>query len=647
MKQSSLLSVKRPVYLLILFGVLIIFMLFNRSFTTSGDVVPVAVWQDKDAQSTFKQVIAAERDGSSPSLFTRKAEKGFSGGYTTDAFWMRFIVPASSQSKQIYLEVQPTYLDYVYLYWPDDHGNFQEIQLGDRLPFNQRLVHSRGFVFPVELGSVEKTAYLRLQTSSTSLVLLKTWQPEAFHRKKQSEYFLFALMIGIGVSLVFFNSLQVFGQKSLMYYAFIFFLVVQLTAILVINGFASEFIFPNSPAIDSALVGVVTMLLLTTISLGHYFFLRLSWQETPILFALTWGGVALAFIGALGVFLNYYVDMMPKLALYVILLYVSWILFGLKRIQQRDPYAHWVVFASVAGIFSSVAMILVLLGWFSVELVGLYAYQVGSIAAIFAFQVIISGHIKDALQKNKQLTIDLFTQHRLLQQEQTIKQKQSQFIAMLTHEIKTPLSIIQIALSQFTHRLQPHALTAAQDIIKILDCCLISEKLEAKAVEVRIEPIALGQWFVEFLPQMQDDNKRLIIQSAVSSDLLVLADPVYLKIVLSNLIENALKYSPKASLVNLTLFKVNSESGVSEIALQVSNEISKAALPDADRLFEKYYRAPESHRVSGSGIGLYLVKELSQYMQIKVIYTHNETEVFFTVYFPIMQIGGEDETIIG
>lgn len=626
---------KRSAFLILFFALLAAFLLFNKSFTTSGDVLPMAVWQDQDGQATFEQVIATERDSSSDSLFSRKVEKGFSGGYTSDAFWFKLTLQASSEPSRIYLEVQPTYLDYVSLYWPDDQGNFQQQHLGDRVAFSQRPIHSRGFVFPVDLGALEKTAYLRLKTSSSSLMLVKVWQRDAFHQKNQRDYFLFALLLGIGISLIFFNSLQMVGQKSFMYYAFIFFLVVQVIAIFVINGFASEFLFPHHPEIDSAFVGVVTMLLLMTISLGHYFFLRLSWQETPILFSLTWGGILLSVVGIVGAILGFYVKTTPLIGLYTIMLYAVWILFGLRRIQQKDPYAHWVVFASVAGIFSSVAMILVLLGWFSVESVGLYAYQVGAIAGIFAFQMIVSGNIKDALLKNKQLTIERVTHRKLLQQEHATQQKQSRFIAMLTHEIKTPLSIIQMALSQQGHRLATHANIAAQDIIQILDRCAISEKLETKIVEVSFESIAVAPWLIEFLPQVQDEHDRLSVQIDVDAQLRVKADPIYLRIVLSNLIENALKYSRKASPVQLKLFKLASDNGQAEIALQVSNQVDQQALPDAERLFDKYYRAPTSHRVSGSGIGLYLVKALSEAMHARISYTYSDTQVCFTVYFPI------------
>lgn len=644
MKLAGWFPRRQSGYLMALVVVLLFLLLLNKLATTSGNLLPVGVWQDVNAQMTFDRLISLERQKAEAvednneikDLFKRQIQQGFSGGYTQDAFWFKFSLPAVDKSKAIYLEVQPTYLDSVILYWPDDQGKYQEMALGDQLPFSQRFIHSRGFVFPIEQGTQERIGYIRLQTTSSSMMILKAWQPEEFYQRKHHEYFVFAMMLGIGLSLILFNSIQILGLKALMYPAFMFFLVVQVVAIFVINGLASEFVFPNHPAIDNALVGIVTMLLLITISFGHYFFLRLSWKETPLLYSLTLGGIGLAFLGMLGVLLDFYVKMMPFLGVYVIVLYVSWIVFGLKRVRQKDAYAHWVVFASVAGIFSSVAMILVLLGWLSVEHVGLYAYQVGSIAAIFAFQMIISGHVNDSLHKNRQLVIEKAMQLRLLQQEQAAQKKQSQFIAMLTHEIKTPLSVIQIALSQLSHSFKPHAFTAAKDILDILDRCLISERLEASAMEPEITSINLELWLEEFLSYIDFSTSRLHTRFDVDANVLIMADPLYLRIVFSNLIENAFKYSPTDSITRLTLSEITDEKGKSILVAEISNPVGKSGFPDANHLFDKYYRAPGALRTSGSGIGLYLVHELVQAMQAEIVYRPSETDVTFIIYFPVV-----------
>lgn len=640
---------KRPSLLTLLFLVFVFFLWLNRGLTLQGDVLAMSVWQDKGAQQSFEQLIQNEQDPNSLSVFQRELNGGFSGGYSRDAYWFKFTPPAQPQNQQLYLEVLPTYLDSVTLYWPDEQGQYQEMTLGDQLAFTQRFIKTRGFVFPVEQGTEPRTGYIRLQTTSSSIMLLTAWHPEDFIQSKQQEYFIFALLIGIGLSLILFNAIQTFAQRTLVYHVFIFFLIIQVAGIFIINGFASQFIFSQQPALDSALVGIMTLLLLVSISLGHYFFLRLSWQETPVLFSLTWGGIVLAVLGMAAVLFDWYVEIMPSLGLYVMVLYVSWIVFGLKRVRQKDPYAHWVLFASVAGILSSVVMIMVLLGWFSVENIGLYTYQVGAIAAIFAFQVIISGYVKDSLTKNKQLTIERVINQKLLQQEQLIQRQQSQFIAMLTHEIKTPLSVIQIALSQFSHQLKPHALTASQDIVAILDRCAISERLEASAMEAKLEPIKLVSWMQAFLAYMDFDAKRLNVDMVCDGLYQVEADPLYLRIIFSNLIENAFKYSPADSTIQLQFIELKDEQDRQQLAVRVTNLVGKVDFPEAEHVFDKFYRAKGAHRVSGSGIGLYLVHELVRAMQADIVYSHTETSVSFTVYFHILNSGKEKghEVIVG
>jgi signal transduction histidine kinase len=68
---------------------------------------------------------------------------------------------------------------------------------------------------------------------------------------------------------------------------------------------------------------------------------------------------------------------------------------------------------------------------------------------------------------------------------------------------------------------------------------------------------------------------------------------------------------------------------------QVSNQVGKAGLPDAGRLFEKYYRSPQAQRVSGSGLGLFLVKGLLDLMQGRIGYEVRGQQVIFSVWLPL------------
>jgi signal transduction histidine kinase len=568
-------------------------------------------------------------------LFQGALRDGFSGGYSRDAFWFKFKLDAQDYPDGVLLQAQPTYLDYVTLYWPDERGVYHAYELGDQLAFTDRYILTRGFVFPLELADGARTGYLRLKTDSSAMLLLQAWQPQAFYSQNHREYFYFALIIGIGLSLLFFNSLQILGLRDPAFHVFMLFLVVQVLAVVVINGFASEFLFASMPQVDSMMVGVVTMLLLITISLGHYYFLNLSWRDTPILFSLTWGGIGLGIVGVLAALLDFYVIITPLIGMYAIVLYLAWVVYGLKRVMQRDAYAHWVVLASLSGIFSSVAMIFVLLGWLSVEHTGLYAYQLGSLFAVVSFQMIVSGKMREALGRNRQLMVEKLAAKKLVQQEQKKQREQSQFIAMLTHEIKTPLSVIQIALSNLQHRLQPHALSAIADINNVLERCVISEKYEANTMQQQLERIEWTAWLQVLIEYFHVDKAR--VRYAQGGDAIFLqSDVTFLKIIFNNLIENALKYSPANTPVTIEWQVVTQRDGAEQLQISVRNLVGREGVPDSEKLFDKYYRAPGAQRTTGSGLGLYLVRELVEVLKGRIEFTTNQTEVIFTLYFPLV-----------
>lgn len=624
----------RPWYVLIVFILFLVVFVLNRTDTEGASVVPVQVWQDVGAQASFEQVLAADKLSADASWFQGALREGFSGGYSRDAFWFKFSLQGQDYPEGLLLQAQPTYLDYVTLYWPDDQGVYHVYELGDQHAFNERYILTRGFVFPLDIGDTTRIGYLRLKTDSSAMLLLQAWQPQAFYSQNHREYFYFALAIGIGLSLLFFNSLQILGRREPSFHVFMLFLVVQVLAIVVINGFGSEFLFATMPRVDSMMVGVVTMLLLITISLGHYYFLNLSWRETPILFSLTWGGIGLGIVGVFGALLDFYVTITPLVGMYAIVLYLAWVVYGLRRVIQRDAYAHWVVFASLSGIFSSVAMIFVLLGWLSVEHIGLYAYQLGSVCAVIGFQMIVSGKIREALGRNRQLMVEKLTAKKLIQQEQKKQREQSQFIAMLTHEIKTPLSVIQIVLSNLQHRLQPHALNAIADISNVLERCVVSEQFEAKAMRLQLERIELCSW-LHMLIQHLDTAKERVRYSDCVEPIWLESDATFLKIIFSNLIENALKYSPAGSVVTLEWMRVSATDGIEKLEIRVRNFIGREGVPDGDKIFDKYYRAPGAQRTTGSGLGLYLVRELVDALNGRIRFAANETEILFTLYLPL------------
>jgi signal transduction histidine kinase len=107
-----------------------------------------------------------------------------------------------------------------------------------------------------------------------------------------------------------------------------------------------------------------------------------------------------------------------------------------------------------------------------------------------------------------------------------------------------------------------------------------------------------------------------------------------LSIVLSNLLENAYKYSATDTPILVTLAPHTTEDGQPSWRWTVENTVGEAGLPDAAQVFDKYYRSPHAQRQSGSGLGLFLVKSLVELMRGRVNCIPLDDRVRFEWWLP-------------
>lgn len=111
--------------------------------------------------------------------------------------------------------------------------------------------------------------------------------------------------------------------------------------------------------------------------------------------------------------------------------------------------------------------------------------------------------------------------------------------------------------------------------------------------------------------------------------LIAVTDIDLLSMMLRNVVDNALKYSPEGSPVSLV---VEQQQGGFRMA--VSNAVGAAGLPDPDKLFKKYYRAEGALTVGGLGLGLYWVHEVMRRMGGHIRYFPDHDQVVFELWLP-------------
>jgi signal transduction histidine kinase len=209
-----------------------------------------------------------------------------------------------------------------------------------------------------------------------------------------------------------------------------------------------------------------------------------------------------------------------------------------------------------------------------------------------------------------------------LRAETRILNEQEQFLALVSHQFKTPLASLQLSLETMNLRqLPPERLKALTDrmlsdltrmetmVGQILD----SSRLSHGRMELKREPVlleaAVSRVVSQYLERAQTDH--ISIQSHVAPQLQVLSDPIAVDAVVRNVLENALAAVAPVGGGKVTL---TARALGSEIELAVRDSGIGFRPSDQEQLFRKFSRlnAGAGSSYYGTGLGLFIVQRLMQ-----------------------------------
>ncbi|MCX5811431.1 MAG: response regulator [Proteobacteria bacterium] len=230
-----------------------------------------------------------------------------------------------------------------------------------------------------------------------------------------------------------------------------------------------------------------------------------------------------------------------------------------------------------------------------------------------------------------------------------INQIKSQFVAMVTHELRAPLSAIEGYLSayltqaagsdpQMYKQMMERAKQRAHSLLELINDLLQYSRLEVKSVARKKEPLNISDIIlstVELL-KMQGTAKNLKFETDVTEQLpLIEADRTEMEQLITNLVSNAIKYNVKNGKVI-----INARPDGNFLHITVADTgigIDKESLPC---IFDEFYRVcgPDTRYVTGTGLGLSIVKKIveSHFGHITIDSKVGKGTAF-TVMLPIQQ----------
>ncbi|KAF0224971.1 MAG: Signal transduction histidine [Rhodospirillaceae bacterium] len=201
-----------------------------------------------------------------------------------------------------------------------------------------------------------------------------------------------------------------------------------------------------------------------------------------------------------------------------------------------------------------------------------------------------------------------------LERETAAKSQLRQFLSMVSHEFRTPLAIIDSAaqmLMMRAQRVDSGMLTRLETIrgavgrlIDLISTCLADEQLETGRMILQEQVLDLAPVLRAAVAHHQAASGGRTVLLDMGRVTRVWGDPNLLPLVINNLISNALKYSTDDPV------QVKLRANHGGVVLTVRDEGIGIPLADLPRVFERFYRAGNAHQLSGSGIGLHMVRQI-------------------------------------
>ena len=226
-----------------------------------------------------------------------------------------------------------------------------------------------------------------------------------------------------------------------------------------------------------------------------------------------------------------------------------------------------------------------------------------------------------------------------------IQKQQQNFMMAITHELKTPISIARLNIET----LQKHSLdeTKKEKILKsslqeinrlntLTGNILVSAQLEGGSYLFNKEELDFSLIVQECCQEFMSRFPNRPWKNHLEPGLFISGDPLLMKILVNNLIDNAVKYSPPASPITIDL-KKQAGQGI----LELRDEGGGIPKKEYKRIFQKFYRVgnEDTRTTQGTGLGLYLCRKITKDHRMHLLVSDNYPRgTVFTIRFNLIPV---------
>ncbi len=583
------------------------------------------VFEDPSGNATIADVSSPE----GAAKFRALEASSLNAGYSRSAFWLKVRLtyrpndPFASADWLLELAYPP--MDHVDLYLStDDAAPKLAWQTGDMLPFSSRQIKQNNYLFDLDLRPHEsKTAYIRVASHGSVQAPLNLWASHAYIEEQPSRLYILGMIYGVLAVMLVYNLFIYLSVRDNSYLYYILYITCFGLYQVSVNGAAIEFLWPDNPWWANT---STTYLIAAAILFASQFtrkFLQTPklgcWLDTPLLLMM---GCA-AVIMVLSLIADYGIALRLVTALVLIFTPVI-LLIGIVAWLKGRRVARYFIFAWSAFLVGGVVNATMLLGHLPNNFWTMYASQIGSVVEVALLSLALADRINTMRERQTQIMAQSSKELEKLNQQLAVSNRlKDEFLATLTHELRTPmngvigsLELMQLDGAEDDIELyRQTAADSAQNMMGIVNGILTLTELQAGRISVQSETFSLRHLLFQvrsaFEPQARGKSLTLSVELDESLPDSLQGDGLKLRQCMDCLIDNAIKFTKSGSIRIRVSGQCIDAQQVRLLVDVIDTGIGFTRL-DEETLYANFYQVDGSmtREYGGLGIGLAICRQL-------------------------------------
>ncbi|WP_242206949.1 MULTISPECIES: hybrid sensor histidine kinase/response regulator [unclassified Pseudomonas] len=583
------------------------------------------VFEDPSGQASIADVRAQAAAGH----FKPHDKATLNAGYSRSAFWLKIDLhyrpsnPAAQRTWLLELAYPP--LDHLDLYMPDASGDYRLVrQTGDAWPFASREIRQNNYLFDLPFKpDQQQTVYLRLASEGSIQAPVTLWSSTAYLEDQPVRLYVLGIIYGVLLGMLVYNLFIYLSVRDTSYLYYIFYIASFGLYQLSVNGAAVEYFWPDNPWWANA----ATPFFIGCAGLFGSQFARSFLQTKNHSRGLDRVLIGLIAFSALVIGLSLMTSYALALRLattlaltFTVVIFAAGILAWWRGLRV----ARYFIIAWSAFLLGGIVNTLMVLGLLPNVFLTMYASQIGSAIEVALLSLALADRINAMREQQAQTLYDAGQKLEVLNQQLAHSNKlKDEFLATLTHELRTPmngvigsLELMQtVELDPELEQYQQTAAGSARDMMRMVNGILTLTELQAGKLKAAPGSFSLRA-VVEALRVQFDGNassKSLDFKVEVLPTLpdRLHGDSAKLAQCLECLLDNAIKFTRVGGLALRVTGKPSTGNRLALSFAVIDTGIGFTDLGEAT-MYQRFFQLDGSmtREYGGLGVGLAICRQL-------------------------------------